>query len=149
MKITYKTDYSLKIILDLAKNYQGALVHIADLSRRQDIPKKFLEQLLLELKKGGFIQSKKGPNGGYFLTRDPAQISLGEVVRFVNGSLYPISCIDPDIMQFCSFKSKCAFVGIWHSVERATSKIVDAVSFADLVAKENQLVGNLAIDYQI
>ncbi|NQU66140.1 MAG: Rrf2 family transcriptional regulator [SAR324 cluster bacterium] len=130
MKITYKTDYSLKIILDLTRYYPGELVHIADLSQRQDIPKKFLEQLLLELKKGGFVQSKKGPNGGYFLTRDPAQISLGEVVRFVNGPIFPISCIDPDVEQYCSFKAKCAFVGIWRKVERETSKIVDVVSFA-------------------
>lgn len=64
MKISYRTDYSLKAILVLAKHYPDRLVHLDELSGRQDIPRKYLEQLLLSLKKGGFVQSKKGPRGG-------------------------------------------------------------------------------------
>ncbi|MCP4751419.1 MAG: Rrf2 family transcriptional regulator [Proteobacteria bacterium] len=150
MKISYKTDYCLKIILDLAKNYHPLrLVHLTELSSRQDIPRKFLEQLLLMLKKGGFIQSKKGPKGGYSLTRDPAQIRLGEVIRFVEGSFYPISCIDPAVEQGCDFEPKCVFAGIWKTVEKAVSGIVDPIDFADLVKKETRLLENVVIDFQI
>ncbi len=59
------------------------------------------------------MQSKKGPKGGYFLTRDPSQIFLGDVVRFMGGSIYPISCIDPAVDQGCDFRAKCVFADIW------------------------------------
>ena len=107
MKISYQTDYALKVILDLAKNYPSRLVHISDLSDRQDIPRKFLGQLLLKLKQGGYVLSKKGPKGGYALKHDPSKILLGDIIRFISGPLYPISCVDPEIKQGCDFKWKC------------------------------------------
>ena len=94
MNISYKGDYSLKIILDLTFYYPDTMVHIEDISKRQDIPRKFLEQILLQLKRGGFVESKKGPNGGYFLAVAPKDILLGDVIRFVEGPIHPVSCID-------------------------------------------------------
>ncbi len=149
MKISYQTDYALKIILDLAKNYPSQLVHISDLSKRQDIPRKFSEQLLLKLKQGRFVQSKKGPKGGYSLNHDPSKILLGDIIRFMGGSLFPISCVDPDVKQNCDFKCKCVFTSFWETVEKEISTVVDGVSFADLVKKESQLMQQLSIDYQI
>ena len=149
MKISYKTDYSLKVILDLSNHYDKRLVHIDELSKRQDIPRKFLEQLLLSLKKGGFVQSKKGPNGGYSLTCEPGKIMLGDIVRFVEGTVYPISCIDPKAKQTCDCVSKCAFTGIWREVEGAISGIIDRFSFADLLKKETRMLEQIAIDYEI
>ena len=127
MKITYKGDYATKIILDLAENYQQELVHIEDIAKRQDIPQNYLEQILLMLKKGGFVQSKKGPNGGYELTRDPKNITLGEVVRFIEGPIYPISCTDPKGPQTCKEINRCAFIGIWREVGDAIANIVDSI----------------------
>ena len=149
MKISYKTDYSLKVILDLSKNYPDQLVHIDELSRRQDIPKKYLEQLLLSLKQGGFVRSKKGPKGGYSLASDPAKISLGDVIRFMEGPIYPISCIDPAMKQECDFKHKCVFTAIWKNIEATVSGIVDKISFADLAEAETRLLGKNPVDYQI
>jgi len=85
MRVTYKGDYALKTILDLALHYERGPVTIHDLARRADIPIKFLEQILLNLKRGGFVQSRRGKIGGYFLARPPAGIKLGEVVRFIDG----------------------------------------------------------------
>lgn len=149
MKISYKTDYSLKVILDLSKHYDSRLVHIDELSKRQDIPKKFLEQLLLSLKKGGFVQSKKGPKGGYSLTCDPDKIVLGNIIRFVEGSIYPISCIDPAITQICDFMPRCVFTSIWRDVEEAVSSIIDRISFADLLKKEGRILKLIANNYEI
>lgn len=149
MKISYKTDYSLKVILDLSNHYENQLVHIDELSKRQDIPRKFLEQLLLSLKRGGFVQSKKGPKGGYSLTCDPGKIMLGDIVRFVEGTVYPISCIDPKAKQTCDFISKCVFIGIWREVEEAISAIIDRFSFADLLEIETRMLKQIGIDYEI
>ena len=132
MNISYKGDYALKVILDLATNWPAKLVHTKDIAQRQNIPKGFLDQIMLLLRQGGFVQSKKGPNGGYSLTRPPKEIMLGEVVRFIDGPLYPISCIDPATPPTCNEVNKCSFYGVWQEVGLAISQIVDNISFAEL-----------------
>ena len=149
MNISYKGDYSLKIILDLAFYYPDSLVHIEDLAKRQDIPRKFLEQILLELKKGGFIQSKKGPNGGYYLTKAPKDISLGEIIRFIEGPIHPISCINKNLPQTCSEAGTCAFYPIWNDVSKAISDIIDNINFSQIKEKSIKLKEEQAIMYYI
>ncbi len=149
MKISYKCDYALKIILDLADYYPAQLVHRSDIARRQDIPEKFLEQILRSLIKGGFVQSKKGPNGGYALTRPPKEISLGEVIRIIEGPVYPISCVDPDAFPTCDFVPRCAFCGIWKEVGQAVANIVDNIDFRQMQQKTKKLREQEAIIYYI
>jgi Rrf2 family protein len=134
MKITYKGDYALKAVLDLARHYGNEPVTIHDIAKRIDAPVKFLEQVLLELKKGGFIESRRGKIGGYLLSRAPEKITVGEVVRFVEGPLEPISCVRHGYSG-CRDLYKCAFRHIWQKVDKATSDIVDNVTFEDLVIK--------------
>jgi Rrf2 family protein len=149
VKITYKGDYSLKIILELACHYPDKLVHIEEISKRQDIPRKFLEQILLNLKRGGFLISRKGARGGYSLARAPRDITLGEVVRYIEGSVYPISCIDCEAPSPCAEISACVFAPIWKSVGDAISSIIDNVNFEtikeDYLLKKNGYIP----DYQI
>jgi Rrf2 family transcriptional regulator, cysteine metabolism repressor len=149
MKVTYKGDYALKVILDLASYYPGELVHIEDIAKRQDIPQNYLEQILIMLKKGGFIQSKKGPNGGYCLTRPPKKITLGEVIRFIEGTVYPISCIDPEASQTCAEVNQCVFSDIWREVGDSISSIIDKVDFEQLKEKANKLKQKAAITFHI
>ncbi len=138
MKITYKGDYSLKVILELACSYPDKLIHIEEISRKQDIPRKFLEQILLNLKRGGFLISKKGAKGGYSLARAPRDITLGEVVRYIEGSVYPISCIDCDTPSPCNEISSCVFAPVWRTVGDSISTIIDGVNFETL--KEDYLL---------
>lgn len=149
MKISYQTDYALKIILDLARNYQNRLVHISEISKRQDIPQKFLEQLLLKLKQGGFVQSKKGPKGGYSLSKEPSEILLGDIIRFMTGSLFPIACVDPRQNHVCDFKWRCVFTEYWEKIEQQISSVVDSVSFEELAEKESMKLQKYALDFQI
>lgn len=149
MKISYKCDYSLKVILDLSIHYPDKLTSIKDLAVRQDIPKKFLEQILLDLKKGGFVDSKKGSKGGYFLAKNPKDILLGDVIRYVEGSVYPISCIDPDKPTECNERVSCFFAPIWLHIGNAITEIIDSVSFEDLKQKHLDSVKKFVIDYQI
>ncbi|EKD38453.1 MAG: BadM/Rrf2 family transcriptional regulator [uncultured bacterium] len=149
MQISYKTDYSLKIILYLSGCYPDGTAHIKQIADAQDIPKKFLEQILLLLKKGGFVASKQGPRGGYFLTKDPAEIAVGDVIRFVEGPIHPISCIAPGAEESCSFASTCVFRDIWLDVETAIANVIDTISFSDLLEREKKKRGQVAIDFQI
>lgn len=145
MKITYKGDYALKAVLDLAVHYND-IVTIHDLAKRTDAPIKFLEQVLLDLKRGGFVESRRGKIGGYLLARPPAKIKLGEVIRYIDGPLTPIGCIEKGYSN-CKDIYKCVFRQEWLKVGQAISGVVDKITFADL-AKRAQLK-NTAICYQI
>ena len=134
MHITYKGDYALKTILGLALHYGESPVAIHELAKRADIPTKFLEQILLDLKRGGFVESRRGKVGGYLLARPPAQIKLGEVVRFIEGPIEPIACLDKKY-KGCKDVYKCVFRDIWAKVTESTAKIVDNVTFEDLAKK--------------
>jgi len=134
MRVTYKGDYALKAILDLAVHYDHELVTSHDLAQRIDAPIKFLEQVLLELKKGGFIESRRGKTGGYLLSRPPAQITVGDVLRFIDGPLEPIACVREGYMN-CGDSPKCVFRPIWQQVDHAISQVVDNINFADLAQK--------------
>jgi len=146
MRITYKGDYALKALLDLALHYEQGLTTIHDLAKRIDAPVKFLEQVLLDLKKGGFVESKRGNVGGYQLAKDPADITLGEVVRFIDGPIEPIGCVEKGYSN-CAYLYKCVFKNIWHKVAQATSDIIDNVTFDDL--RQQISVSSKVLTYSI
>lgn len=146
MHITYKGDYALKTILDLAIHYGDEPVTIHELGRRADIPVKFLEQILLDLKRGGFVQSRRGQIGGYFLAKAPAQIMLGEVIRFIDGPIEPIACVT-DKYKGCNDRNECILRPVWERIFESTSSIVDNITFEDLVNKAKK--NNSSFVYQI
>lgn len=132
MKISYKCDYALKAVLDLAAHFNKNLVIASDLAARIDAPIKFLEQILLELKKGGYVQSKRGNVGGYVLSRPPQQITVGDIIRLIEGPIEPIACVN-DAYKDCSDTKTCVFRKIWRNVYRAQLDIIDHVNFQQLV----------------
>ena len=136
MKITYKGDYALKAILDLAI-HAGEVACIEEIAKREDIPEKFLEQILLMLKKGGFVKSKRGRAGGYYLARQPKDITMGEVIRYMEGPIEPISCILKKGGTHCDFASQCIFRDVFLDVSKCISAKIDSLTFADL--KERHL----------
>ena len=136
MQITYKGDYSLKAMLDLSLHYGKDVITIHGMAKRIDAPAKFLEQVLLDLKKGGFVESKRGVKGGYFLAKPPDKIVLGDVVRFVEGPVEPVPCADvKSHYKGCRDIHKCVFRGIWIDVAKATHDIIDNITFRDLADK--------------
>jgi len=141
MHITYKGDYALKAILELSLEYGKNLVTISELAKRIDAPEKFLEQILLDLKRAGFVESKRGKVGGYILSRPPSEIKLGEVIRFIDGPLEPVACIEKDYKD-CRDVANCIFRQIWQQVYQATSSIIDSLTFEELVkrVKKEELI---------
>ncbi|MBU0709830.1 MAG: Rrf2 family transcriptional regulator [Candidatus Omnitrophica bacterium] len=146
MRITYRGDYALKTILDLALHHGNSPITIHGLAKRLDIPTKFLEQILLDLKRGGFVESRRGKVGGYLLVREPSEVTLGEVIRYIDGQVEPISCVNKDY-RGCKDKNKCALRDVWQQVAEATSQIVDNITFEDLIRKNKEL--SSALVYQI
>jgi Rrf2 family protein len=146
MRITYKGDYALKTILNLALHYGESPVVINDLAKRADIPTKFLEQILLDLKRGGFVESRRGKIGGYLLARAPSQIRLGEVIEFIDGPVEPIACVDKSYSS-CNDKDKCVFRGIWQQITESTTRIIHNITFEDLAKRCRK--SSSALVYQI
>jgi Rrf2 family protein len=138
MKITYKGDYALKAILQLALIYEGGgsgILSITEIAKRGDMPENFLEQILLALRRGGFVKSRRGVNGGFMLARPPAEITIGQVIRYIEGPVEPISCVEKDTYKGCKDLSGCIFRDIWKEVRDAISIVVDTVSFEELVLR--------------
>lgn len=130
MKLSRKCLYALKIILDLSKYYQHKRVHIAELAKRQNIPPKYLEQILIQLKKGGLIQSKKGPRGGYSLTRSPKEIMVGDVIRLTEKALFTFSDFEIHPIEGNDF------FGVITEVETAICRVIDKINFAEIQKRE-------------
>jgi Rrf2 family protein len=134
--VTHRGDYALKAVLNLALNYGKDVVTIHELAKHIDAPIKFLEQVLLDLKKGGFVESRRGNIGGYLLSRAPGKITVGEVTRFIDGPIEPISCAKQGYSN-CGDIHKCVFRKVWQNVTKATSDIVDNITFEALVFEVN------------
>ena len=129
MNISVKSEYALQAVFDLALQPPGEPVKIADIARRQEIPQKFLELILASLKQGGFVESRRGAEGGYKLARTADQITVGEVLRFVENAKKAKRNAAPS-----------AFGEMWKRVDAAVSSILDKTTFAGLARhwKESQ-----------
>lgn len=139
MKITYKGDYALKAILDLCYFYgTGKVVPLIDISKRQNIPEKYLEQIMLLLKRAGYIDSKRGIGGGFFLLKPPENITIGEIVRIIEGPIEPIICCKEEHNSSCGEEEYCAFREVWMKVTESISSIIDNVTFANMMQRTNE-----------
>jgi Rrf2 family protein len=130
MNISVKGEYALQAVFDLASQSHanqsnGEPVKIADIARRQRIPQKFLELILASLKQGGFVESRRGAEGGYLLSRRPEGITIGEVLRFVEGRQGERSRLRR--------KNDSPFADLWERVDIAIDSVLEATSFAQLV----------------
>ena len=133
--LTRKSKYGLKAMLVLAEEPGRQPMLIADLAERQQIPKKFLEAILLELKRHGLLGSKKGKGGGYFLGRDPSEITLGQIIRILDGPLALIPCVSQTAYLKCDEcvdEQTCGIRLAMKDVRDATARILDNTSLVAL-----------------
>jgi len=125
MRISTKGDYATRALQDLAQHYGQGPIAIEKIAARQGLPVRYLEQLLLALKRAGFLLSKRGVNGGYSLARPPAQITLGDILRTVDGPIESIYCLGQPPRQECAQETDCVLRDVWSEVSQAVSAIVD------------------------
>ncbi|PIU41684.1 MAG: Rrf2 family transcriptional regulator [Candidatus Omnitrophica bacterium CG07_land_8_20_14_0_80_42_15] len=140
MRISAESEYSCRALLELALNWPGrALIQVSAIAKRQDIPIKYLEQILIQLKSAGLVESVRGKQGGYRLAKAPREISLGEVMRKIKGPLLQLADT--------ATQKKSVFTAIWKEVEGAMVKVLDKVNFEDIANKAKSTEG--AMVYQI
>ena len=141
MKLSLRGGYALRALMVLGLNYSQEVIQIQTISKQQNIPKRFLEQILTDLKSGGFVESRRGIAGGYRLARKPEQIRLSSVIRSVEGALAPVSCASEFFYKPCSCPdvSKCAIRSVMKEVREAIVKILDRTTVADLCERSRKL----------
>jgi Rrf2 family protein len=147
MAITQKSKYALRATLELAMRFGHGPVSIGEIAKAQAIPARFLEAILAQLKRAGLVESHRGNEGGYILARPLARISVGDVLRVVQGSL-----ADPDTANGQgngSHASQAVFSPIWEAAVRSASAVYDAATFQVLVERYRTALGNSAPDYSI
>jgi Rrf2 family transcriptional regulator, cysteine metabolism repressor len=141
LNISVKGDYALQAIFDLATQRSADPIKIAEIARRQRIPQKFLELILAGLKQGGFVESRRGAEGGYLLARPPEAITVGEVLRYVEGPLQN--------KGRQRRKAEGPFTAMWLNVDRAVSEIVDHTTFGDLVRNWADQQNKFVLNWEI
>jgi Rrf2 family protein len=137
--ISKKTKYGLQALTTLARKYGEGPVLIATLAKDDDIPIKFLELILLDLKNGGILDSKKGPGGGYLLSRPPEKITLGSVIRMMEGPLAPLPCASETAYrpcEECRDVEHCGTRMVMREVRDAIAEILDRTTLQDVVGRE-------------
>jgi Rrf2 family transcriptional regulator, cysteine metabolism repressor len=141
MKLSLRGEYAVRALLVLGLNYEQPVVRIQTISDQQNIPKRFLEQILNDLKSAGMVKSKRGVGGGYRLARRPEQITLASVVRHIEGALAPVSCVSENFYEKCSCpdESRCAIRSVMKEVRDAIVAIAERVTIAELCQRARKL----------
>ncbi len=144
MDVSVKGEYALRAVFDLAGRDAAGPVKIAQIAQRQEIPQKFLELILAQLKQGGFLGSRRGADGGYFLAQPSAEITVGAVLRHIEGPLSP-----GRKMQRNNLPEDSPFPEFWEQVEQALSGVIDETTFADLVKRWREKNSRRAANWEI
>jgi Rrf2 family protein len=132
MKVSRKTDYALRALFTLVEHYQRGPIPIRELARRNDVPKRFLEHIMLDLKAKGWVDSLAGIRGGYILAKSPDKITMGEVVRHFDGVLAPISCVSVSGYERCTQESVCRFRRIFLDARNYLARLMDHATLAEV-----------------
>jgi len=148
MRVSRKTDYALRALFTLAEHYGGAPIPIRELARRNDVPKKFLEQIMLALKEQGWVESLPGMRGGYRLAKSPDKITMGEVVRHFDGILAPIGCVSTSGYERCTQEPLCRFRRVFLNARNYMTHLMDHASLAE-VAKGAPVTGQEVLEPEL
>lgn len=132
MKISTKGRYALRMMLDIAANEKAGYVTLRDIAERQDISKKYLEQIALQLTQNGVLRAVRGHQGGYKLVRAPGEYTVGEILRVMEGSLAPVACLEqaPNLCERCGI---CPTLPIWEGLEKRVNEYLDGITLQDVM----------------
>lgn len=132
MKISTKGRYALRMLVDLAQHREDGYIALKEISDRQDISKKYLEQIVPMLNKSGVLRTNRGNRGGYMLAVPPAECTVGAVLRATEGNLAPVTCLEYDEND-CPRAGNCATLFIWEGLYRAVTDYLDSITLQDIL----------------
>ncbi len=138
MYISSRGRYALKLLLDLAIHGKEKPVSIKDIAKRNEISEKYLEQIISRLYVAGFVQGKRGLNGGYTLIMKPESYTIGMILKATEGSISPTSCVGDNAI-YCEGRSKCATVKVWEKLDNAISNVLEGITLLDVINWQTEL----------
>jgi len=140
MRLSTQSRYGVRAIFDIAYHSEGLETQVKEISRRQGISQRYLEQIFQKLKKGGIVASKRGPSGGYFLNKKPEDITVGEVIQITEGGINPVLCVNSeDSSQPCEKSGECVTQVIWNEAGKRLREYFDSVTIRDLCIKAREI----------
>lgn len=134
MKISTKGRYALRVMVDLATTDPQNYISIKSISKRLDISDKYLEQIISSLSKAGYVKSTRGAQGGYMLTKQPQEYTVGMILRSMEGSLAPVACLEDDENQ-CPHCSDCISLYVWEQIYDAINNVVNSITLQNIIDK--------------
>ena len=147
--VSQKSQYTLRAIFELSRHHGEGPVKISAIAAAQAIPPKFLEVILNRLKQAGIVESRRGSDGGYNLAGSPEEITVGDILRLIEGSMDPVSCVSEGSKKRCPLYGSCVFLSMWKEIKEAVSKVYDNMTFKKLLENEWQNLENTAFTYTI
>ena len=132
MRISTKGRYALRLLLDLAEHRDDGYVALKDIAERQNISKKYLEQIVPILNRTDILKTNRGYQGGYKLAKDPSQYTIGMVLRVTEGSLAPVPCVDQDPIE-CERCDECLTLPMWKGLNKVVNEYLDGITLQDLL----------------
>ncbi len=132
MKISTKGRYALRMLLDLAQHMEQGYVPLKDIAERQNLSKKYLEQIVPVLNKSEMLQTNRGFQGGYRLAKAPDEYTVGEILRLTEGNLAPVACLADDPNQ-CLRREECITLPVWEGLYRAIAEYLDSITLQDIL----------------
>jgi len=137
MMISTRGRYALRMLLDLAEHQGKGFVALRDVAQRQEISKKYLEQIIPVLNRAQLLQTVRGYQGGYRLAKAPAQYTLGEILRATEGGLAPVACLE-DAENLCGRSEGCATLPVWQGLEKVVNEYLDGITLQDVLDEQRR-----------
>jgi Rrf2 family transcriptional regulator, cysteine metabolism repressor len=142
MLLSQKCQYALRAIFEVAKRSGEGPIKIDAIASAQAIPPRFLAAILHQLKQGGFVQSRRGSEGGYLSARPAERLSVGEIIRFIEGPVAPVACVaTEDEAAACPLRGSCVFMSMWKEAQQAVENVYDRTTIQDLIDREAAMAG--------
>lgn len=145
MKISTKGRYALRMLVDLAEHQNDGYVALKDIANRQNISKKYLEQIVPVFNKSNILKTNRGFQGGYRLARTPEKYTVGEILRLTEGSLAPVACLDNEPNQ-CERVADCATLPVWQGLYKVISEYLDGITLQNIIDQQRERYSS---DYMI
>lgn len=146
MRISTKGRYALRMLVDLAEHRDNGFTALKDIAKRQNVSKKYLEQIVPVFNKSDILQTNRGFQGGYRLAVSPDKCTVGEVIRLTEGTLSPLACIDDDDEVRCDRSNDCATLYVWQGLKKVVTDYLDSITLQDIIDKKHESFVN---DYVI
>jgi Rrf2 family protein len=138
MIISTKCQYALRAVYEIARSNHGGVMTIGDIAKAQHVPQRYLEGILNQLRKGGLLEAQRGRSGGYRLARGADKITVGEVVRLVDGPIRAVVCVEEGKTTDCPMREDCVFLPTWQKVQQAIDQALDSTDFDHLVKLQRE-----------